>query len=724
MTEWKRQESVQPAVKPPERMNLAARMLAVKVLLLVLFAVVGLRLVQIQVLEAGKYQEMARRQHEATVTLPAMRGRILDRNGNLLVSNRMMVSFAADPKELEKKKGAVADRFARIFGKPREHYLTKLSANGRRFVWLERRVSPEVARQVNAQDISGLIEVNEPQRLYQYDHIGGQLIGFTDIDNKGLSGIELQEDALLTGTDGSMIMQRNGLGDLRPSVDFPRVEPVNGADLVLTVDIEYQAIAEEELRKGVERNKAQSGLAVMMDPRTGEILALANYPSLDPTNSSRTDPSEHRNRAITDMFEPGSVFKVVTASAALERRVVKPEQKFDAERGKYTIPQAGGKTRVITDMHEFSTLTFQEAMEQSSNIVMAKISDRIGAEGLYTTARNFGFGTPTGVELPGEISGELKKPSEWSGATLNSMAFGYEVGVTPLQLVTAYCAVANGGMLMKPFVVQRATDPSGNVTRESRPEPVRRVISKETAETVKQMLEGVVQRGTGVSARLNGVAVAGKTGTSRKFIGGKYETGSYTATFIGFLPSDDPRVVCLVMLDSPSAGVYTGGLASAPIFRAIAERVYTTSRRFARSNEVIASADGMRTVPDVTNLKSDDAHAILKEQGFGVKVEGEGTVVLAQWPQAGTKVERGTRITMVMDQAGALLQQGMVVVPEVRRLPIRRAINRLATRQLEAVVTGSGIVTAQSPQPGEHVRVGTRVTVRCQPPSLAGTVMY
>jgi cell division protein FtsI (penicillin-binding protein 3) len=701
------------------------RALMVKAVLLLFFLVVALRLTQIQVFEAPKYQEIARRQYEAKVILPALRGRMYDRNGKLLVSNTRLVSIAADPKNAGDQKVAVADRLVKVFGKSRDSYLAKFSTNGRRFVWLERHVRPEQAKRVDTREFDGVFEISEPQRLYHYDHAAGQLIGFTDIDNKGLSGLELQEDRYLRGTDGYVIMQRDGWGRVRPSVDFPRVEPANGNDLLLTIDVGYQTIAEEELRKGVERNKAESGLVVMMDPATGEILALANYPTFDPASSSKTDQSLLRNRAITDMFEPGSVFKVVTASAALEHDAVKPDQKFNAEHGKYIVPLPGGKVRQINDMHDFGVLTFQEAIEQSSNIVLAKISDLVGAEGLYTMARNYGFGTQSGIELPGEIGGELKKPSQWSGTTLNAMAYGYEVGVTPMQIVSAYAAVANKGVLMKPFVVKQVLDENQQVIRETYPEAVRRVISKKTAEMLTDMFEGVVLRGTGVSAQVVGVDIAGKTGTSRKFIGGKYERGNYTATFAGFFPAEDPKVVCLVMMDGPSVGGYTGGLASAPVFKAIAEKVYATSQRFVRRPDAVVAGSEMLTVPDVTTLKVEVARAMLTECGFAVAISGgDGPVVVGQLPDAGTTLRRGARVTLTMDQAGSLLGKGLTLVPDVRRLPIRRAINRLAMRHLDTGVLGSGIVSSQSPSPGEQVKVGTRVTVRCEPRTAIGTVLY
>ena len=274
------------------------RMLAMKILLLGFFVVVAMRLVQIQVIRSAAYREIARKQYEAKVILPATRGSILDRNGKLLVSNMQFISFGADPKMVGDGAEALADRFARVFEKPRETYLGKLSASDKRFVWLERRVKPQFSKRINAREFEGLVEMQEPRRLYPFDDLAGQLIGFTDVDNHGLSGIELELDKELKGVDGYVIMQRDGLGRKHPSLDYPRVEPANGRSVVLTIDLEYQSIAEEELRKGVERNKAESGLVVMLDPATGEILAMADYPPLNPIHVAEGDVSLARIRSV------------------------------------------------------------------------------------------------------------------------------------------------------------------------------------------------------------------------------------------------------------------------------------------------------------------------------------------------------------------------------------------------------------------------------------------
>ncbi len=690
------------------------RVLVLKICLLVFFAIVVLRLVQIQVVESPKYQEIARKQYEAKVPLPAARGNIFERNGKILVSNSTFVSFAADPKVVRGDVALVADRFSRVFGKSREEYRSKLTTPQRRFVWLERLVNPATSSKIRAADFEGVVQLDEPKRLYHYDHVAGQILGFTGIDNNGLSGIELQCDELLSGTNGYVVMQRDGLGRRRPSVDYPRVEPSNGKSLVLTIDLELQAIAEEELRKGIERNKSSAGLVVMMDPRTGELLAMALYPILNPNRYSVADTTAMKNRIITDMFEPGSVFKLVTESAALENNLVKLEEKFFAENGDYLVTLPGGKQRHITDTHPAGWLTFREAVEHSSNIVFAKLSDRIGAERLFTMARNYGFGTATGTDLPGEVRGDLKKPTEWSGTTLNTLAYGYEVGATPIQIASAYAALANKGILMKPFVIKQVVDEHQNVVAETQPQVIRRVVSKETAEVITSLFEGVVERGTGEGAKVEGLRIAGKTGTSRKVVNGKYNIGSYTASFAGFFPAEDPKVVCLVMLDNPREGGYTGGLASAPIFRAIAEKIIAMSGRFNKNPEQFAGRQPV-VIPDVANLNVDVAKDILEAHGFDVEISGNGKTVLGQTPVAGTKALDETSIRLATDHPGAKVPEGFAIVPDVRGLTMRRAINRLTIQKLDAEVRGSGIVSTQAPPPGRMVKAGMRISITCSP---------
>lgn len=647
------------------------RLITLKLAFALFFVLIAGRLLQIQILEAPTYQAIARKQYEQTFVLPSVRGNIYDRNNNVLASNSMFVSFAADPKVVGDNADDVAEQFSAAFNKPRAFYLAKLqsvtsSGAPKRFVWLERRVRPEIAKRIESFNLVGVVAINEPKRLYHYDDVAGTLIGFTDVDNKGISGLELEFDAYLRGKNGSVVMQRDGLGRARPSVDYPRVEPSDGHNLILTLDLAYQAIVEQELKRGVVRTRADAGLAVMLNPKTGEILALANVPGLNPNDLTSYDVNAARNRVVTDMFEPGSVFKVVTASAAYENGLVTPEKKFYAEHGSYIVTVSSkGKTRKITDTHPYDWISFQEAIELSSNIVMAKVGPNIGAERLYREARNFGFGVPSGVDLPGEVRGILKKPNEWSGTTLQTMAYGYEVAVSPIQIVCAYAAVANRGILMKPFIVSRVQDNSGDVIAEQQPQVVRKVILEQTAALLTQAFEGVVERGTAKESHIDGLRIAGKTGTSKKVVGGHYGTGSYTGSFVGFFPIENPQVVCLVMIDNPKGGDYYGGSTSAPIFRAIAERIINTSGRFTKTpqpKDQTQLKNGI-SVPDVRTLQVLIASRLLESHGLKSQTVGTGDVVVRQVPEPGKHLEKDDVVQLVLNETGVAQLNGTVAGP-------------------------------------------------------------
>jgi cell division protein FtsI/penicillin-binding protein 2 len=709
-----------------------SRFFIVKLGFLAFFALIVVRLAKIQVIDSNKYKALARKQYERSFILPATRGNIFDRNSNVIVSNTMFLSFAADPKIIGDNQEHVAETFAGIFGKPRSFYLEKLretdqNQNGKRFVWLERRVKPEIAHRIESAKLEGIVIMNEPKRLYHYDELAGALLGYTNIDNKGISGIELQYDNEMKGVDGSVVMQRDGLGRVRPSADYPRREPINGKDIYLTIDVTYQAIADEELKQGVESNNADGGCALVLNPKTGEVLALSIFPFINPNEAGSADIAAARNRVVSDVFEPGSVFKIVTAAAAYENNLVTPEMRFNAEHGKMKVPLGKNKFRFISDSHEFDNLTFQEAIEMSSNIVLAKVGKLIGGEKLYRQARDFGFGMATGIDLPGEVRGVLKKPSDhdWSGTTLQTMSYGYEIGATPLQLACAYAALANKGVLMKPFVIAKIKGADGRMMSEQKPEAIRRVMSQLTQSELISAFEGVVEHGTGREARMNGVRIAGKTGTSRKYLNGKYAADSYTASFIGFFPVDDPQVVCLVMMDNPKTKGYFGGSTSGPVFRSIAERVITTSYKFSRTavaQEPVIS--GMVSVPDVRMLQPLLAKKMLSSYGLNSQTFGTGTMVIKQTPEAGKQVEKGEAVSLVLNGESVVASHGMIAVPDVRGMSIRRAMNRLVSDEFEIKVQGSGVVAEQLPAPGESARLGSSIVLFCSPRSSLQVSLY
>ena len=707
--------------KEGNRQRWRKRFFFVKLVFFAFFAVITAKLVQYQILESGKFQALARKQYEQKFILPATRGNIYDRNGYVLVSNTILVSFAADPKIIGDNADAVAEAFGRILGKSKSAYLSKLNeSQEKRFVWLERRVSPDIAQRIEAAKLAGVVAINEPERLYHYDELASALIGFTDIDNSGIAGLVYEYNDEMKGADGSVMMQRDGIGRVHPSADYPRREPVNGNALVLAMDLTYQSIVDEELKRGVDANKADGGLAVMLNPKTGEILALSVYPNVNPNNVGKFNIALARDRVVTDVFEPGSVFKIVTASAAYENHIVTPDQPFNAEHGKMKIALNGKKFRIISDTHEYDRLTFQQAIELSSNIVCAKVGKLIGGEIFYREARDFGFGIISGIDLPGEVRGILRKPNEWSGTSLQTMAYGYEVGVTPLQIACAYAAVANKGVLMKPYAVAQVKNAAGTVVRENKPEPIRRILSQNTVDLLTQAFEGVVERGTGKEVRTQGVRIGGKTGTSRKWSEGKYLENNYTASFVGFFPLDDPQAVLLVMMDNPRMRGYYGGITSGPVFRAIAERVIATSYKYspalaARTEQESTS----RIVPDVRMLQPSVAEKMLTGCGLQCRTFGKGAIVARQMPEPGKKVEKGESIALVLNEEALPMKDGSIIVPDVLGMSVRRAMNRLVIDDFDVKLQGSGVVTGQTPAPGQNVSVGSNIVLVCAPRGLS-----
>ncbi|HLF15462.1 MAG TPA: penicillin-binding protein 2, partial [Bacteroidota bacterium] len=572
-----------PPEDPGEGRRWRRRLRLLRVGLLIFFGFVCLRLVQIQIVESERFAQAADRQYKKTLVLPALRGSLLDRNGSPIATSTMYVSVTADPKNVDSHAAALAKSLSKITGKKPGYYLGLLKKGKKgRYAMLERSLEQRPVYAYKLDTLNGVTIREKSTRVYHTGIVAGQLLGMTNDGDSGIAGIELGFDKPLTGIDGYVVYQRVSRMKDVPSVDYPRVEPVPGRTVMLTIDMLLQQIAESELERGVKENDAEGGIVVMIRPETGEVLALAQYPRVNPAQFGKASKENQKLRAVTDMVEPGSVFKLVTAAAALEHGLISSERKFDAENGVYKVYRKGRKTpRVIKDVHKYPTLTFRESIEHSSNIVMAKASDLIGNELLYTTARDFGFGTKTGIDVPAEIGGRLKKPVEWSSLTRHSMSYGYEVGVTPIQIAAAYAAIANGGVLMRPYILGKVLGPDGSVLAETEPAPVREVVSGETAAMLTSFLEGVVERGTATSAKIPGIRIAGKTGTSKRLVKGKYEGSEYTASFVGFFPAEDPKLVCLVMLDKPRGINYYGGTTSAPIFREIVKRIVASSDGYA-----------------------------------------------------------------------------------------------------------------------------------------------
>ncbi len=626
------------------------RLWVAKVLFLALFLAVGVRAFQLQVLQGEKLMRLGQRQHlKEWIVLPK-RGALIDRAGEPLALSMESQSVYIRPHRIQEA-DKVSQHLAEILDLRSAEVRQKI-ASEKPFVWIKRQVSSPEAEKIQALNLDGIGMYYEPNRHYPQGQLAGQLIGFVGRDSEGLEGLELKYNDYIRGETGSSVTERDALGRrvLVEGIGGLQIPP--GSDIHLTLDTSIQHMAEKELEASILKYRAKAGVAIVVEPRTGEVLALANYPSFDPNNYAKLTAEQRRNRAVTDSFEPGSTFKTILAAAALEEEVVGREDLFYCEMGKY--PFAG---RIIHDTHPYGWLSFSRILQVSSNIGFTKIAEKVKKERYFKYIEKFGFGKATGIDVPGEVPGLVRNADAWSGIDLATHAFGQGISTTPLQLVMAYAAIANGGFLMRPYVTRRVMSPSGKVLLENQPQVVRRVISEKNSKLLASMLRDVTNEGgTGTRANIEGFEVAGKTGTAQKAdtVHGGYSK-KRVGSFVGFVPANDPRLVALVLIDEPEAQVY-GGVVAAPAFRKIAQGAL---RRLAvapeKATPVSATAKQMdsaapRTVkridPNAPANSDADAvpsfiglsfrEALEKAQTLKVKVRLQGNgYVVKQAPMAG-----------------------------------------------------------------------------------------
>ncbi|MBM4122488.1 MAG: penicillin-binding protein 2 [Nitrospira sp.] len=535
-------------------------------LLMMGFVLVLFRLFSLQVLQAEELTARADRQHRKTVTVEGGRGGIYDRQGNPLAINMDVPSVFGVPASLENPSGVARD-LARVLHIRADEIEKKLKQE-RSFVWIARKVDPEQGRSLERLSLDGIGTVLEGRRFYPKGPLLAHVLGFAGMDGQGLEGIERRYESYLRGEKQLVVLQRDALGRTVFPKGLNEQAPAAGHTIMLTIDEVIQYITEKELDEAVAASKAKGGIAIVMEPRTGAILALAISPKFDPNIVKGISADRWRNRALTDAYEPGSTMKVFIAAAALEEKVMEPGTMVYAENGRMTVANT-----VIHDHEKSGWITFAQVIQKSSNIGAAKTAMALGEERAYRYLRAFGFGERTEIDLPGEAAGLVKEPRDWGRRSLASIAIGQEIGVTALQLVTAASAVANGGWLMKPYVVSDIRSSQGQVVAQFGPQVRRRPISAETARTLTGIMEGVVTNGTGSRAAVSGFRVAGKTGTAQKI---DPQTGAYSSTlfvgsFTGFVPAEDPRLAIVVIVDEPHAEAW-GGVVAAPVFRKIAEQ--------------------------------------------------------------------------------------------------------------------------------------------------------
>lgn len=667
------------------------------VLMNLVLLVVVIRLLYIQVVNSDYYVEQAKKQHQSRVELAPERGNIYDRNGNLLASNISSISIAVDPTVL-KNKDTISFLIEKHIGISQKKVLDKINSAKGAFVWICRRVLPDKVSELKKIKDRGLIFIEEPIRYYNYSSVGAQLIGCTNIDNHGLGGIELQYDKILRGESGYMLMYKDAKGRLRPAINLPTIPPKNGENLYLTLDIELQKIVEFELMQGVVGMQAASGTAIAIDPSTGEILASASYPGYNPNSLSSYSMESMRNRAVTDAYEPGSTFKAITAAAGIEEKLVNPNSLYNGYQGQYIFEDV-----VIRDDHPLGVVKFYEAFSYSSNIVMSQLAAKLPDQKFYKYIRDFGFGLTTGVDIPGELTGRIPKFTVMNPVDKRFFGFGYGILVTPIQLVSAYASIANGGALMKPYIVNRITI-GENTIKEFKPQKVRKTISEETSKTLTELLCRVVENGTGKRAFIPDLKIAGKTGTSQKMVSGSYSKSNYFASFVGYFPAESPKICLLVVIDSPKNSYY-GGSVAAPIFRNIALRWASISpsslvSKTDNKKADLASNQNYVFIPEFSGVTVTEAKMIASDLGLVVDMKETDGLIVGQMPRAGTRVKRGTKIMLKAKinkntEVDANTYITEETLPNVTGLSLRRAISILNNAGVKAKIIGNGKVKSQ-----------------------------
>lgn len=541
------------------------------VLMLVLlggFVLVLFRLVTLQVLRAEELSVRADRQHQKTVSLEGPRGTIVDRHGKVLAMNMEVPSVFGIPTTLESPAKAARQLSSILSVKVAE--LEKKLQQDRSFVWLARKVDSEQGRRLDRLSLDGIGVVMEGRRFYPKGPLLSHVLGFAGMDGDGLEGVEHRYETYLRGEKRMMVLQRDALGRTVFPKNLAERNPVPGHQLTLTIDEVVQYIAERELEDAVTRSRAKSGTIIVLDPETGAVLAMAVSPRFDPNTVSNLSPDRWRNRALTDAYEPGSTMKTMIAAAAIEEAAMKPTTLVFGEHGRMTVANT-----VIHDHEKLGWVSFAQAIQKSSNIGAAKAGMVLGEQRLYRYLQAFGFGQRTEIDLPGEGVGLVKSPSAWGRRSVASISMGQEIGVTPIQMVTAVAALANGGVLMRPYVVSEIRDAEGHLLRRVPSQVRRRVVSPETARSVTKILEGVVTHGTGAKAAIPGFRVAGKTGTAQQIDPGtrRYSNSRFVTSFVGYVPADHPRLAMIVIIDAPHDKNASGGSVAAPVFSSVGEQV-------------------------------------------------------------------------------------------------------------------------------------------------------
>lgn len=678
------------------------------------FTLLGGRIFWVQFVKGAELSEKAAQNRMRDVPVEAKRGIIYDRNGHELAISISADSVYAIPAEVKRsqKQQDTAQKIARVLGLDEANVLKKITATSS-FEWIKRQITPEQAQQIRDLQLPGIDLTEESRRFYPKGTLASHVLGISGTDNTGLEGIDYYYNDLVGGTKGRIVIEHDAAGREIPEATHKYIAPVDGGNLVLTIDETIQYIVEREMDKVFAERQAKSAAAIVMDPKTGEILAMTSRPTFDPNDYNAVPASNRRNFAINDSYEPGSTMKITTSAMALEENIVNRNTPFYCP----GYIKVGKETIGCPNRKAHGSQTFAQIVENSCNVGFVQVGLELGMDKYFKYLHAFGFGEPTGIDLPGEATGILVNQANAKQIDLATMAMGQANAVTALQLTTAVSAVANGGKLMKPHLLKQVLDSSGNMIKTCEPEEVRQVISESTARELCEILEGEVTNGTGRNAYIEGYHVGGKTGTAQKIApGGGYLASEYVASFVGLAPSDDPHLVVMVVVDAPQGYPYYGGWVAAPAAREIINDSlkYMGVPLRQADGEIAQQQTEQVIIPDVVNLNLSEAKALIASRGLTAKVVGEGDIVWQQTPRAGTKLSKGSEVIISMspyDKNG----QGEITVPDLSGKSMKEVARILAELGLHLVPEGHGISVEQSPVAGKIVTSGSTIKVRFQP---------
>ena len=612
------------------------------------------RLIQVQGFLGDVYAERAHAQYVRQIDLSASRGSILDRRGTELAIDVAATSFYAHPARVLEPERAAA-YFAPLSRQSTEGLYRQLSGD-RSFVYLARQVVESELADLPAADFAGVFSHVETRRFYPLGSLAGQFIGHTNIDNEGREGVERTFGGELAEEDGLLVSYVDARGNFVPGRVESETAAQNGRSLVLTIDALYQGILEEELLRTLDEVDAASARGIILDPHTGEVLAMANVPLFDPNDAGNSTAALRRNRVVADAYEPGSTFKVIAAAAVIEDGLARLHDRVDCEEGVLKLSNGD----IIRDISPHGELDFVEVIEHSSNIGLIKFARRLPRPRFYEYMRRFGFATRSGIDFPAESAGQLQRVEGWSERSLETIAIGQEIGVTVLQLAQAYAAIANGGKLMVPQVSMGYIGADGQIEDAPEPKVLRRVISEETSATMRQILRGVVDRGTGQRARIAGVSVAGKTGTAQKAAadGRGYDSDASIVSFAGFLPAESPQYVCVIVVDEPQKEKW-GGSVAAPAFQRVMERIAHLPGGILAGATLRGMAASTIVVPDLRGMTRPAAQFAARLRGMGMVLQGSGNMVVRQVPLPGEEILAGADMRCELGSENELAETGV-----------------------------------------------------------------